>query len=170
MSFKYNTNPVSSNKIIPEGTYDAIIYAVTEKDKDGQPLVSKKSGEAMQKVTFEVYAPDRNAYINQYFTAESMAYFYKKLAIALDQGAAFEAGTFDANNFLQAAVKLQIVVKPSKETGDDQNNIKAFLPAKAMPVGATAFSAPRQQTAQKPRASEHPLATQREIAPEDVPF
>lgn len=163
MSFKYNTNPVSSKKLIPTGEYDATIYGVTMKDKDGQPLVSK-NGEDMQRVTFEVYTPDRNVYKDQYFTAESMAYFYKKLAVALGQEEQFKAGTFDACNFIGAPVKLSIAIEKNKKTGEDDSNIKAFLPANAKPT-TQAFSAPRVQ-APRPR----PVEQEREMDPKDIPF
>ena len=164
MSFKYNPNPVSNKKVIPEGVYDATIYGVTETKQDGTPLVSSKSGEPMQKVTFEVYSQDRNAYVNQFFTAESMAYFYKKLAIALGQVDAFTAGTFDAGNFIGTSVKLQIIIKPD-DSGNDQNNIKAFLPAKSASPATASF--PRQATAPKPAAVP---TDSREMDPKDLPF
>lgn len=123
----FGYNPKDASQAIPAGTYDASIKAVIETDKDNQPLKSRKSGEAMQKVVFEVYAGDRARQVSQYFTAKSMLWMYKKMAVAMGKGDDFKAGTFNAKDHLGAGLRLELGVEDSDEYGE-QNTIDAFHP------------------------------------------
>jgi len=125
-------DPKDANLVLPEGTYDASIARVDEEDDKG-PLTSKKTGEAMQKVTFDVYAGEKVVKISQYFTAKSMLWLYKRLASALGQEEPFKAGQFDALNHVGDNLQLELIVKDSPQYGE-QNQIAAFLPKR---VGAT---------------------------------
>jgi hypothetical protein len=120
----FGYNPKDANQAIPAGTYDASIKAVIE-DKEGQPLMSKK-GEPMQKIVFEVYA-ERTRQVTQYFTAKSMLWMYKKMAVAIGQKDAFDAGTFNAKDHIGANLRLELSIEESVQYGE-QNVIDAFLP------------------------------------------
>ena len=168
----------AATKCLPAGEYPASIYGVTDTDRDGNKLVSKK-GEDKERVTFEVYHNGAVRYVNQDFTAVSMLFLYQKLAKALGQGEAFKAGQFEAGNHIGDNLVLAIEIEESEQYGD-KNVIKAFKPkqegaaapqpAAPQRVQAPRPEIPRQQTAPKPRAAEHPLATAREMDPNDVPF
>ncbi len=153
-------------RVFPEGKYDASIFRVEETDAEGRPLFSKK-GEAMQKVVFECYTNGNSFKISQYFTAQSMAYLYKRLAAALGQEDQFKRDEFNAMNYVGHNLILDIEIEEDKGDGE-QNRIKAF---EKKPAGSAAPTPviPRQVTAPKPRPVDN-VATAREMDPSEIPF
>ena len=156
----------AATKLLPEGEYPASVYGVTDTDRDGNKLVSKK-GEDKERVTFEVYHNGAVRYVNQDFTAVSMLFLYQKLAKALGQGEAFKAGQFEASNHIGDNLVIAIEIEESDQYGD-KNVIKAFKPkaqGAAQPSNSPAF--PRQSTAPKSAA---PAGNEREMDPSQIPF
>lgn len=116
-----------ANSCIPAGTYDASIKKVDDTKEDGSPLLSQK-GEAMQKVTFEVYTDGANRTLSAYYTAKTTLWLYKRLATAIGQLESFKSETFDAKDHLGANLKLELEVETTEKYGD-QNRIKTYLPS-----------------------------------------
>lgn len=128
MTSHFDYNPKDASDVLPEGEYESSIYRVSEADKEGNPLVSKKSGEQMQKVTFEVYAGERRVKLDQYFTVRSMLWLYKRMAQALGQEDAFRDKKFNAMDHLGAQIRLALKVEDNAQYGE-QNRIDKFLPS-----------------------------------------
>lgn len=158
-------NPKDASSALPPGEYDASIKSTTEQDKDGNQLISKKSREPMQLVTFEVYQNDGpTRQVRQYFTNKSMLFLYRKLAHALGQEAAFSDGKFNAMDHLGANLILELDIE-SNSFGE-QNVIKEFLPKKGgvAPVAAKSGYAGARETP-KPSTGGHTPITEA-----DIPF
>lgn len=132
MGFEYD--PKDASNVLKADTYDASIKTVSDTKDDGSPLRSK-AGEAMQKVTFEVYpAEGKPRQITDFFTAKSGLFRYKKLATALGKQADFAAKKFNAADFQGANLRLELIIEESKEYGE-QNRIAAYHPpANGKPV------------------------------------
>lgn len=160
-----NYDPKDASNALPAGQYAASIKSTTEQDKDGQQLISKKSREPMQLVTFEVYQNDGpTRQVRQYFTNKSMLWLYRKLAHALGQADAFSDGKFNAQDHIGANLVLDLDVE-SNSFGE-QNVIVEFLPKKggAAPVAAkTGYAAAREKPT--PSTGGHVPVTE-----EDIPF
>lgn len=122
-------NPKDASQALPIGDYDAVILRVDNDDKDGRPLISKKSGEAMQCVTFEIYTvAGAKRQVRQYFTERSLLWFYKKLAVALGQKTEFDAGSFDAADHIGTNIRVTLDIEDDPDYGE-QNRIRAFHPS-----------------------------------------
>lgn len=152
----FNYNPKDANNCLPAGKYAASILSATVFKDDGSPLISGKTGEAMQLVTFEVYPNEEGKprQIRAYFTAKSTLFRYRKLAKALGQSEAFSANKFDAANHIGANLTLDLSVKDSAQYGE-QNEIDDFLPSTT--------------TARKPSALPKPEEA-KAIADDSIPF
>jgi len=125
MGFQYK--PSDAAQTIPAGTYDATVGRVIEKNKEGQPMKSKK-GEAMIQVIFDVYVGQTTRKTSAYFTNVSTLYRYKDLAGALGQADGFKAGNFDVVNHIGDPLRLELSIEDSAAYGE-QNNIDKFHPA-----------------------------------------
>jgi len=128
-------DPKDASSAIEAGWYNAVIEAVEAKHSD-------KVG-AMQKVAFRVYG-SREVVVYEYFHAKSL-WKYKALAKAFGKAVEFNAGQFDAADFINANIDVELIVKDSPEYGE-QNNIAAFAPdgersegPKAKPQGSQGF-------------------------------
>jgi hypothetical protein len=148
-------------QVHPAGKYDASVSRVDETDTENRPLFSKK-GEPMQKVVFECYTNERSFKISQYFTAKSMAYFYKKLAAALGAADQFKRDEFNALNYIGHNLVLELEVEEDKGYGE-QNRIKNF---EMKPVQMPGQATTTRVQAPRPR----PVDNQREMNPDDIPF
>src|SRR5690606_28105356 len=137
-SSRVRYDPANASSAWPAGWYDATI----EKVEDG---VSKSSGNEMQTVTFTVY--DTNGQqrdLTEYFVNSSNSLWkYKQLAIALGQGEAFQAGSFNAANHTGDRLTIELKIEEDPEYGD-KNRAKAFRAVKK------AGGAPRPQPASAP--------------------
>lgn len=123
-------DPKKVNKCWPDGDYDAVLKGVADK-------ISKSSGSDMQEWTIEVYHPDgRKQLISEYVTSAS-AFKIKQLAQALGLAAAFEAGTFQADDHEGADFMVSLITE-KQEGYDDKNRIKKFLSPKAKPTAMAA--------------------------------
>lgn len=126
MGFEYD--PKDASNVLKADTYDASIKTVVDTNEDGSPLTSKKSGEKMQKVTFEVYpATGKPRLLDAYYTAKSSLWQYKKLATALGKDADFKAKKFNAAELIGVNLRLELVIKEDKQYGD-KNEIAAYHP------------------------------------------
>lgn len=164
--------------VFPAGKYDATVEATDNTKRDGGPLTDK-NGNPMQRVTFKLYSGGRTQLVNDWYIVPTTMWKYKKLATALGvPKEVFDAGQFDAADHIGDGLIIEVEVESSEQFGEN-NKVKGFeakpvsmpaQPATPQRVQAPRPEIPRQQTAPKPRAAEHPLATAREMDPNDVPF
>ena len=110
-------NPKDASSAIPEGWYNAIIEDIS--------AGTTKKGQPMQIVAFRVYGP-REMVLKEYFHAASL-WKYKNLAKAFGKLAEFNAGQFDAANFRNKSLDVELAVEDSPEYGE-QNRVKGFAP------------------------------------------
>lgn len=162
-------NPKDASNCWPDGDYDATLTKV----EDG---VSKKSGNEMQTWTFEVYHNDgRKQIISDYVTVPACTFKIKQLAIAMGQKAEFEAGTFDASNYINSGVIVALITEES-DGFDDKNRIKKVKPAGAKVELPT--SSPRPSVSNNPisaarpqrQAVTSPIGSDEQFKEEDIPF
>lgn len=108
-------NPKDASSAIPEGWYNATIEDIEMK--------KTKKGADMQVVTFRVYGP-REIVVKEFFHAASL-WKYKGLAKALGKLPEFNARQFDAADFRNKCIDIELTVEDSTEYGE-QNRIKGF--------------------------------------------
>lgn len=146
-------NPKDAADAAQPGDYEATLTACTEG-------TSKSTGKEMLTLNFTVYA-DRDRPLKDYIVNPDGLWKLKKLAIALGQKAAFDAGTFDPADHLNSNLTVTLKVEESDEYGD-QNKISGYKPL------ARAQTQP-QRAAAPARAST--AAQQYEpVGDDDIPF
>lgn len=141
-------DPKAGTNVLPEGEYEATIESVENKPSS--------SGKPMQRVTFRVYGTTERT-IREYFVQPDSVWKYRKLAQALNQVGAFDAGTFDAANHIGANLRVKLGIKTTAEYGD-QNTVEAFMP--------TAVRGSEPTTRAKPPAGKASAV----IDSDDIPF
>ena len=108
-------DPRDATSAIPEGWYPAIIETVVE----GQT----KTKQDMQTVTFRVYGP-REVTVKEFFHPASL-WKYKGLARALGKLAEFNQAAFDARNFINQSLDIELSIEDSAQYGE-QNRVNRF--------------------------------------------
>jgi hypothetical protein len=83
----------------------------------------------MLTLNFDVFDGERRRHVRGWITNPTSLFMLKELADALDQSAAFAAGTFDAEQFVGREVIVELRVIPTEMFGD-QNNIAHYHRAK----------------------------------------
>jgi hypothetical protein len=168
-------NPKDAVSVWPAGDYDATLKTVDTK-------TSKTSGNPMEVWTFEVYSPDgRQQLISDYVVIPAATFKIKQLALALGRKQEFEAGTFQAEDFIGAAVIAFLTIE-QQDGYDDKNRVaKVKAPTAdpsppASPPPATRMTArpepvgrPAAQQA-RPRPAASPVGAGSEFKPDDIPF
>lgn len=133
-------DPKDAANALPEGDYDAVLASVESKES--------KSGNQMEVWTFDIYPPEgATKKVKEYVTAKA-AFKIRDLAKALGQSDLFKAGKFQAEDYIDSKLKLELIVEESPEYGD-QNRIKKYLPpatSKARP------STPATSSKAKPKS------------------
>lgn len=102
----------------PDGTYQAaLLYAEETTSKNDNP---------MYKLTVEVYQGEKAIRIFEYAVIPSMLWKVKKLARALGQSDAFDAGKFDPAEWIGHGFSVVLATKDDPKYGE-QNIIKDYL-------------------------------------------
>lgn len=146
-------NPNDATTVAPEGWYRATIKSTEMKHT--------KNGDPMQVVQFRVDTPRRQMVISDYFHPANV-WKYKKLAASLGQEEQFMAGEFNAADYINKPVELELVVEDNDQYGE-QNKITKFASLGTNGVGEPASS--NQQT--QPVQSQQPAVA---ISHDDIPF
>lgn len=123
-------NPKDAVMTQPDGDYPAVLAGHDEKNS--------AAGNPMLVVMFTVYAPDGTmCELSDYIVSpppgsgkKSTVFKLKRIAQALGQEEAFEAGTFDISKFM--GYNLTVTLGTQSQAGyDDKNTIRAYKPASA---------------------------------------
>ena len=152
MSFNYD--PKDATNCLPAGEYDATLANVEEK--------RSKAGNPMLELTYAVYGGGREVRIRDYVVNPSGIYRLRNLARALGKEDEFNSGSFDAQNYKDTDVRVELSVE-QQEGFDDQNRIKKVLPP-------TAAKQPVSYRAPKQPAAPNPISQKEEFQPADIPF
>jgi hypothetical protein len=115
-------NPKDAVQCWAPGDYQGTLIKV--EDKTSKVKSDGSGGNPMQVWTFRAYHDDgREQLISDYVVLPSATFKIKQLALALNKKSDFEAGTFQADDYINADVKLYLVV--DKQDGfDDKNKVK----------------------------------------------
>lgn len=120
MGVKYN--PKDASEAWPVGEYDATLIEVTE-------TVSKSSGNDMEVWKFKLYGPDsREMMIREYVTSAAV-FKIKALAKAFGKLAEFQREEFNAADYINQNLTIELKVETHDEYGD-QNRIKSYKPSR----------------------------------------
>jgi hypothetical protein len=120
MGVKYN--PKDASEAWPVGEYDATLIEVTE-------TVSKSSGNDMEVWKFKLYGPDsREMTIREYVTSAAV-FKIKALAKAFGKLAEFQREQFNAADYINQNLTIELKVETHDEYGD-QNRIKTYKPSR----------------------------------------
>ncbi len=115
MVFKYD--PRQSFACFPPGKYTAILTSVVEgESRKGLPMLT---------LNFDVVDGERRRHVRGWITNPTSLFMLKELADALDQSAAFAAGTFAPEHFVGCEVLVELRVIQTDMFGD-QNNISHY--------------------------------------------
>lgn len=153
-------NPKDAVQVWPEGEYEATLAKVEDTTSKRKPDGS--GGNPMQVWTFEVYHSDgRQQLISDYVVVPAATFKIKQLAIALDKRADFDAGTFQAEDYIGVSVVLALAVA-QQEGFDDKNKVGKIKPAgKPEPAAAvTGNGAKPPAPQQRPQQPSRPPARQ----------
>lgn len=149
MGFRYD--PKDAVQCWPEGTYEATIVSVEEKQS--------KAGNDMLVVKFRCYSDNRQTLVTDYIT-DAMTWKLKKIAKAVGMLAEFDANQPNWYFDLQDR-NLRVVLKVDEQDGfDDKNQVRGYEPTAVS--GAPA----------KP-SNPRPAATTQKFEPveeSDIPF
>lgn len=126
MAFAYNHKD-AQKPVWPKGDYPAALMTTEEK-------VSSK-GNPMLVLTFEVYNGDKSVQIDDYIVNPSTIYKLKGLAVALGELAAFDADTFNADEFVGANLIVELDIQAGSGGFDDANKIKKYKSKELSPTG-----------------------------------
>lgn len=169
MPITYNASDAAS--AWPEEDYQATLQNV----EDG---TSKSSGNPMQTWTLEVFAPDgRTQTIKEYVVVPAATFKIKQLAAALGKSREFEAGQFQADDYIGQS--FVVALKIEKQDGyDDKNRIAKFKAPErkpgARPAGVPASKSPltdamRAKLANRP-APTNPIPEDAAFTDSEIPF
>lgn len=164
MPLSYNAKD-AKGLALPKGIYEATLSFVKD-------TTAKSTGADMQVWTFSVYHTDgidRKVFQN---VTTKMAFMIKKLAKALGKLEDFEAGTFQADDYIGKNVRLALRFVDDPQYGE-KNEIDDILP-KAATVAAnnpTPAGAPVRQQRQ-PVATGNPILSDGpgHFTDDDIPF
>ena len=133
MAFKYD--PQKAFACFPPGKYTATLTSVVEgTSRKGMPMLT---------LNFDVVDGERRRHVRGWITNPTSLFMLKELADALDQSAAFVAGTFDPEQFVGCEVLVELRVIQTDMFGD-QNNISHYHRANpGQPISRTKTS-PKQ--------------------------
>lgn len=116
----FNFNPEDANPVLPDGTYDAVIFSAKTGDT--------KRGDPKLEVVTKLYPPGGNStLVTDHIVAPFGLNRLKQLCRAT--GNDFASGEVDPNHFIGRNVKVFVRIR-TDETGqyDDQNEIRKYLP------------------------------------------
>lgn len=109
-------NPKDAVQCWAPGDYQATLTNVEDK--------TSKAGNPMQVWTFRAYHDDgREQLITDYVVIPAATFKIKQLAVALGKKADFDGGTFQADDYINSDVTLELVVD-QQDGYDDKNKVK----------------------------------------------
>lgn len=158
-------NPKDAVQVWTEADYDATLTKVEDKTSKVKPDGS--GGNPMQVWTFEVFHQDgRTQLISDYVVIPAATFKIKQLAIALGKKADFDAGQFQADDYIGAGVIVALTIE-AQDGFDEKNRIgKIKAPgadSPAQPSLSRQAPAPRMQQKPIPTEADQPIM-------EDIPF
>lgn len=120
MAFSYDPNDASS-------TWDAGRYAANLEDVED--AVSKSSGEDMQVLTFRCWHTDGREQLVKEYIVKKTLWKLKAFAKALGKLDDFNAAKFQAGDYLQAPINVELRVDAAKDGFEEKNSIAKMLPS-----------------------------------------
>lgn len=159
MAFNYNPNDAVSSW--PADDYDGEIASIEEQ--------TSKAGNDMLKLGVKVYHPDgRDKIVTDYIVNPTGLFKLKQIAMALGQGAVFNAGKFDPYSMKDKRICVSLKVTESEQYGE-KNEVKKYSSPK---VSSPAKPNPAAARSQRPGAIEtpSPIGEADGIPAEEIPF
>lgn len=155
--------PKDAETAWPEGDYEGVLMAV--KDKTSKVKPDGSGGKPMQVWTVQVYHQDgRSQDIDEYVVIPGATFKIRQLAAALGKTKEFEAGRFQADDYINANVTVTLSIE-AQDGFDDKNRIKKFKPPLRQPA-PTQTPVPRQQ---RPALAPAPYS-EPQFRSDDIPF
>jgi hypothetical protein len=168
-----NYNPADAAACWPAGDYQAVLIKVEAR--------TSKAGNEMEVWTWEVYGPSgQTQTIKDYVTVPACTWKISQLAKALNRGDDFKAGTFQAEDYLQSSVTIELSVE-EQDGFDDQNRVKRYkpkatgqqqaaAPARTAPAQAATRPAARPPQGTRITAPAGQPGPHKELTEDDIPF
>lgn len=156
-----NYDPKDAVQCWPAGEYPGELTKVEEKRSKVKP--DGTGGNPMEVWTFVTYnGTSAQQLISDYVVIPAATFKIKQLAEALGKKAEFEAGEFQAENYIGAGVMLDLII--DKQDGfDDKNKIRKIKAAQAEPVSNSRGPSSRPQR-------QSPISQESELDPDSIPF
>lgn len=157
-----NYDPKDAALVLPAAQYQAIIEKVED-------AYTKNTNKPMQKITYRVYGPNCEVLITDYIVVPETLWKLKVLAKALGHQKAFDTGTFQADDFINSNVIVELAIKEATDQYQECNVIKKVLPV------ATPQSTTQSQPARRPQPVNtsnaiSPISNRNEFKEDDIPF
>lgn len=157
-------NPKDAVQVWAAGEYPATLTKVEDKISKVKP--DGTGGNPMQVWTFRAFNDDREQLIFEYVVIPASVFKIRQLADALGRHADFDAGTFQADDYIGADVLLDLMI--DQQPGyDDKNKVKK-IKAAGVPSGAVPQPPMSRQAAREPATS--PISSNKQFEEADIPF
>lgn len=151
-------NPKAAGDCLPEGTYDATISGVVEKES--------KSGKPMLVLELTVYGDGgRRKKVTDYISLNDGIWRLKQLAKAVGDMAGFDTGELDwAFGLVDTNIRVDLKIEDGKGDYDDQNRVKKYHPATGEPKAAAPA---KSRAAIAPSTTKDPYEP---VSEDEIPF
>lgn len=115
-------DPKDAVLVFPAGDYPAALASCEQK--------MSKAGNDMYELAFDVWQGERQMQVRDYVVMPQFLWKLKRLARAIGQSDAFEAGKFDPAEHIGRNLVVSLEIE-SRDGFDDRNLIRAYLPKDA---------------------------------------
>lgn len=154
--------PEDASSCFPLGEYPGTLANVVQ-------TTSKTSGGDMEVWHVTVYGQDgRESTIKDYVTVPACTWKIKQLAKALGKLADFEAGRFQAEDYIGANLRVELVIE-EQDGYDDKNKVKKYLPASSSGLAPPKAAMPAKFPATS-RPGPEVISAGGGISQDDIPF